>query len=1445
MYSKILKRTLVAAGCIALISCGGGSGSGSGDNSNPTYNLGMAYSTVAVSSGSGTVQIPVQVTNYSSSTMNGIQYSISGTTTQGTKLQVALSNVASSDCTTLAPGATCKFTQTVTGAPGTIYNVGWSYQNSGSTTNAKINVINAPANDQTGINAVNVYYPQAIVQNPDGTSSVVVLAYMSDGVYQENGSTNFSKLKFVDASGNPLSATVLSGSNSGNTNFTGGQAVTFLLTAPQGASSLTYKLQTVNIAGDIVQTSDLKTVNLISDAEPQGILSVSPSVAYLDENTTSQTFVYQNTGNASVTGLNITPNDPSKLTVSNSCPASLTVGQSCSYKASLNLAAVKLTKGSTSIGATYSGSISGTNVTVNYKGQDAKAGLEIKNLSGDNPDLFSFTYIQAPDSAKIRITNTGEGVESNLSPSLPTGFTLQQTTDADSCQLPLSGMSLQPSQSCELNIVYGTSIPTDGTLTGNFSVSYNYASLNGQTATTNSSVGVSYQTVTPMASLRIAPESYVFEAIHGNNKESSVKTFTITNVGIDNATNLLPSLVAPFNKVSTTCGSSLAKGAECDITVKFGPTGAVGNQNQLLSIAYTPHQGKQTVTTSTMLSGTVLAPQSAKLVTSKTGTAGFAGGNGTQNNPLQIQQNATGGNVTFAVTNNGPVSAESFFVTPVTGTNGWSIDTSASSCPTTKASGSQLPSGSSCNLVFDVKTNLGTGTQELDLSNVTVNWSDDANASGTSATLGGAAIVYGNVYAKANVVVMGNTTVKVVQGSGTKVYWNMQNGYNEPDHTVTFTSTDNSITVTPASCVVNNDNPQCGVIINAATSAAAQVYNNAVNVTVSGDATVTPTTLAVHVFEPNDFMIVGDNGTINNLSSSKTLTNILYPKVTYWSTAFGNGRYVSVGDNGAIVTSTDGENWVATNSGTTNGLNAVAFANGKFVAAGSNVILNSTDGKTWTIVKSNDTGLWIVTNIAYDSNNNSWIATGGTCNNSYPTSATCLNSFSNSTGLYWNSTNGSTWNPASASGSGGVFGLVVIGGTSYAINNQYLVSSTDGGKTWAQGPIVSCSGGYNNQYNSACGLANAGGSLIYSYGGGASASINKLDAAGINWTRIGYLSSSCYQQKLSCNGNSCILAGNVSNGKNYVTFTVNDTTITATTAGIGAFGMKNASYVNGRFFMGGESGLILNSTNNGGAWNGNASPMYRKINGVAYNGAGVFVTVADGGYVLRSADAGVTWEQTSPTQANLYAVAYGAGQFVAVGNGIILTSSDGSAWTTTSTAANVFRGVSYATTNGFTAVGSSGILYSSPNGMTWTAAPSSYSNNQLFSTTSSGSGKYVAVGTSALFAGNDVDGLTNYSSNVTGKQMTNVVYGDDQFIAVGNMSNASYFYNSVNGTIWNPMIVTGLDSLVVNALTYGGGDFVAVGSGVIAYSGDASVWTPITNNLIWNQGYNFAVGYKK
>ena len=64
--------------------------------------------------------------------------------------------------------------------------------------------------------------------------------------------------------------------------------------------------------------------------------------------------------------------------------------------------------------------------------------------------------------------------------------------------------------------------------------------------------------------------------------------------------------------------------------------------------------------------------------------------------------------------------------------------------------------------------------------------------------------------------------------------------------------------------------------------------------------------------------------------------------------AYGNGLFVAVGWNGAILTSPDGVNWTAWTSGTSSELKGVAHGNSLFVAVGkSGTILTSPDGVSW------------------------------------------------------------------------------------------------------------------------------------------------------------------------------------------------------------------------------------------------------------------------------------------------------------------------------------------------------------------------------------------------------------------------------------------------------------------------------------------------------------------
>jgi hypothetical protein len=118
-----------------------------------------------------------------------------------------------------------------------------------------------------------------------------------------------------------------------------------------------------------------------------------------------------------------------------------------------------------------------------------------------------------------------------------------------------------------------------------------------------------------------------------------------------------------------------------------------------------------------------------------------------------------------------------------------------------------------------------------------------------------------------------------------------------------------------------------------------------------------------------------DNGSMSNAfvrtASGKDVTVNVCRDTATWSTpngsywiehsfairlhdvAYGNGMFVAVGNEGFLVTSTNGTSWVERNSGTDECLRGVAFGNGLFVAVGyAGVVIASKDGVKWKVQKS-------------------------------------------------------------------------------------------------------------------------------------------------------------------------------------------------------------------------------------------------------------------------------------------------------------------------------------------------------------------------------------------------------------------------------------------------------------------------------------------------------------
>ncbi|MEE8380050.1 MAG: YCF48-related protein [Gammaproteobacteria bacterium] len=113
------------------------------------------------------------------------------------------------------------------------------------------------------------------------------------------------------------------------------------------------------------------------------------------------------------------------------------------------------------------------------------------------------------------------------------------------------------------------------------------------------------------------------------------------------------------------------------------------------------------------------------------------------------------------------------------------------------------------------------------------------------------------------------------------------------------------------------------------------------------------TDLTSVVFDGARFVALGENGLIIKSTDAEALiwesaTAIGVPTMN--ALAVGVGKYVAVGDTGAIYTSSDGATtWDVQASNTTNNLYGISYVNGNFIAVGaSGTILTSTDGAAWT-----------------------------------------------------------------------------------------------------------------------------------------------------------------------------------------------------------------------------------------------------------------------------------------------------------------------------------------------------------------------------------------------------------------------------------------------------------------------------------------------------------------
>ncbi len=166
-------------------------------------------------------------------------------------------------------------------------------------------------------------------------------------------------------------------------------------------------------------------------------------------------------------------------------------------------------------------------------------------------------------------------------------------------------------------------------------------------------------------------------------------------------------------------------------------------------------------------------------------------------------------------------------------------------------------------------------------------------------------------------------------------------------------------------------------------------------------------------------MVIDDNGDVRIVLQSRSFLDV----------AYGNGTFVAVGyllgSQGGISTSTDGVSWITETVPHLSAFHGVHFANGLFVAAGDfGRIVTSTDGKTWTSRVPDSTPLKTVTH-----GNGVWLAMGDN-------------------GVFRRSADGVTWIDDDL-GSPDIFDVRYADGLFVAVGEGGAIRTSTDGDTWA------------------------------------------------------------------------------------------------------------------------------------------------------------------------------------------------------------------------------------------------------------------------------------------------------------------------------------------------------------------------------------------------------------
>jgi hypothetical protein len=481
--------------------------------------------------------------------------------------------------------------------------------------------------------------------------------------------------------------------------------------------------------------------------------------------------------------------------------------------------------------------------------------------------------------------------------------------------------------------------------------------------------------------------------------------------------------------------------------------------------------------------------------------------------------------------------------------------------------------------------------------------------------------------------------------------------------------------------------------------------------------------------------------------------------------AFGNGRYVAVGDDGTVVVSTNARDW-SVHTADYGDFISIAFGDGLFAALAQGLLYTSSDGVTWTnralpanrvvfgagrfvaaggpLLSSDDGVSWV-------EHGTNWL--GGTRALTFGNGIFLINSYNGAL----TSSNGIDWvHHAEARV---VFPSIAAGnGVFVAHNYSQLVVSTNG-LDW-ESVLIFNDGNYFDEVRFANGQFYAlGTKLLTSADGRSWAERMSQPEGGMRLTSA-----------VGSAGQTIVV------GDEGLIFVSSDGAMFTQVGGGTRNNLRAIVYANNRFTMVGNDGVIWNSTD-GATFMDVTSPTTNNLRAIAF-GNDTYVVVGDAGTILTSCDA-IFWQPVDLVTNDLYGIAFANGHFTVVGElGRVLVTTNLHDWTVTfAGTGRRLQGIAYGGGH-YVATGQQGNYAVSTNAVHWQAARNDsmgYMESIVYT-----NGIFVAVGSNGrIFTSPDGAQWTHRMTG-NGQELESIIYVRGQFIAAGDNGTIMTSTNAVD-----------------------------------------------------------------